>query len=128
MWNSFKALAVLALALPAWAGLWAAPVRFQAEPAVPGEPISGPVTLQLLPQAPGQEPLTLSLGLPDDRVVDVPADTVWQVVTESPGLWSAPRMIAPTSGDTEQLVSLRLFPAATATGRLQPDPGQPFPL
>ena len=127
MRHSFKALAALALTLPAWTGLWATPVRFQIEPAVPGEPISGPVTLRLLPQSPGLEPLTLSLTPPDDQVVDIPANTVWQVVTESPGLWSAPRMIAPTSVDIEQLVSLRLFPAAAATGRLQPNPGQPAP-
>lgn len=91
----------------------AVPIRLRTELARTGEPVSGSVTVRLSPQSSTGplDPEVFQLPIPAEEVIDLPSGT-WQVTTEAQDLWSAPAWIAPTLGQAEQIVTLRLLPAS----------------
>jgi hypothetical protein len=124
-----RLLVFVALCLPAWNGLFAVPVRFQATLAAPKGAEDRTVVVRLIPQkaAAAPEPLSASLLVPGEAVLDVPGGSSWQVLTEAAGLWSAPQWIASVSGAPEQVVLLKLFPSAKVTGVLKRVAGKSTP-
>lgn len=125
MRRSTRLLVYAALCLPAWSGLFAVPVRFQAVLAAQEDAGDRTVVVRLIPQkaAAAPKPLSTSLPVPGEAVLDVPGGSTWQVVLAATGLWSAPQWIASVPGASEQVVLLKLFPSAKVTGILKRAPG-----
>lgn len=125
--------------------LSAVPVRLRTVPVSEFVP-ARQVTLRLTPSGSAAEeskPLVLHVPVPGEAVADLPSGVLWQVVTESTDLWTAPQWVAPGDGVAEEFVTLRIFPAAALTGtltaaepakvpatvdlRLESSPGEPGP-
>lgn len=117
-----RALVLLGLVLlSTWQPASAAPVRFEPEIAGGGTPDAA-ATLRLVPQSATEPARTVPLATTEAQVVDLPDGGAWQVVVDSPSLWSAPQWIAPRQ-DEPLRVRLLLFPAATVTGVFVPSAG-----
>lgn len=116
------------LLLPAWLELSAVPVHIRAEPVRASGALTKEVAVRLIPQSHSdvEDARNLLLSLPGEQVVDLPAGT-WQVLTEAPDLWSPPEWIAPIAGQAETRITLRLFPASPASGRLTGVPNERMP-
>jgi hypothetical protein len=100
--------------------LAAVPVRLLTLP-VAESATAQEVTLRLTPGGPAEEvgvPLVLRVPVPGETVAELRTGVLWQVAAESQDVWTPPQWIAPGDGDAEELVTLRMFPAAALTGTL----------
>ena len=123
-----RAFLFAVLFLHSWGEASAVPLRLRTELATGDEPTQRTLTVRLQSQSTAEpsEPRVFQLSIPTEKLIDLPPGT-WQVTTEAKDLWSAPAWIAPTPGQAEQTVTLRLLPASSLTGSLQSASGQPLP-